>query len=159
MREEEMSEVHYVLKYGEKVLHQGSVKIHPMLPIDIGRHPDAPLSITKMVEAAAEKGLDQKTRDEVMERLRMISRQHLSLLKHAGDTRYKGYLLTYYSPNASHALLRLHAKSGEVEAPLRQHDQIPGIDATQPLEIHFPKPFQGAKKLLVLRFKIEEPTH
>ena len=159
MREDEMSEVHYVLKYGDKVLHQGSVQVPEMMPINIGRHPDLQLSITKMVEAAVQNGLDQKTQDEVMERLRMISRNHLGLLKHGENTKYKGYLLTHYAPNASHAIFHSHVAGVEMEAPLRQHDQIPGVDATKPVEIHFPKPFHDTDKLLVLRFKIEEPTH
>ncbi|MEW5955948.1 MAG: hypothetical protein AB1626_05445, partial [Candidatus Micrarchaeota archaeon] len=110
---------------------------------------------------AVQKGLDQKTQTEVMERLRMISRNHFSLLKHAPVAKHQGYLLTHYGPNASHAIFRLHTQMGsaETEAPLRQHDEIPGIDATKPVEIHFPKPFEGTEKLLVLRFKIEEPTH
>ncbi|NYZ74843.1 hypothetical protein H0O03_01090 [Candidatus Micrarchaeota archaeon] len=158
MREEEMSEVHYVLKYGDKVLHAGNVKVPEMLPIEIGRHPNVQLSITQMVEEAVKKGLDQQTQDGITERLRMISRNHMTLLKHAPQAKHKGYLLTSHGANQAHLIFHPHG-GGETEAPLRQHDQIPGIDATKVVEIHFPKPFEGTEKLLVLRLKIEEPTH
>jgi len=154
MREEELSEIHFTLKFGRLVLHHGSVQTPSILPIEIGRHPDSPLSVTRMIEAAVENGLEKETASEVDEYLRRISRHHLSLLKHADRP---GYLLTQHGTNTSHVVFQSTAGT-RVEAPLPQDAQVPAIDATKHVEIEFPKPFKGATNALVLRLRITEPT-